>query len=106
VLLKKGQWVRVKGHETIGQIVEQRKGDAKLPEPERSYKINVEEQTLYYPPSHLELLPDPPTPDHVVRRERLERLTEAARKFLDSPTPQNGEGLNKVLSDYGFMKKQ
>jgi hypothetical protein len=42
--LKKGTWVKLKGHETFGTIVEQRRGDAQLPEQERSYKIHVEEQ--------------------------------------------------------------
>jgi hypothetical protein len=58
--LKKGTWVKLKGHETFGVIVEQRQGDAELPEPERSYKIHVEEETLYYQPSHFEVVE--PTP--------------------------------------------
>ncbi len=42
--LKKGTWVKLTKHEIYGTIVEQSKGDAELPEHERSYKIHVEEK--------------------------------------------------------------
>jgi hypothetical protein len=107
--LKKGTWVKLKGHETFGIIVEQRRGDAELPEPERSYKIHVEEQTLYYPPSQFEVVEEP-TPERVSLREKHERFHDIAAKFLASPGPPYNQNLVKALAEslteLGFMKKR
>ena len=104
MLLKKGTWVRIKDRETYGTIVEQRKGDAELPEPERSYKIHVEEQILYCPPSHFEVVQEP-TPERVALGERYARLNDTAEKYASSPNPANSEKLLKALADLGFIKK-
>jgi|ERR1700730_11156266 len=101
--LKKGQWVKIKNHETYGTIVEQRRGDAELPEPERSYKIHVEEQTLYYPPSHFEVVSEP-TPERVSVAERHVRINEAAEKYMASPNPANTTALLKALEEAGYVK--
>ena len=107
--LKKGTWVKLKGHETFGIIVEQRKGDVELPEPERSYKIHVEEQTLYYPPSRFEVV-EASTPERISLREKHERFQEIAAKFLASPGPPYDQNLVKAvaesLTELGFMKKR
>lgn len=106
--LKKGTWVKLKRHETFGIIVEQRKGDAELPEPERSYKIYVEEQTLYYPPSRFEVVEES-TPERISLREKHERFREIAAKFLASPGPPYDQNIIKALAEslteLGFMKK-
>jgi len=73
---KNGQWLKLKNHDTVGIIIEQRRRDAELPD--RSYRIHIDEQTLLYPPSRFELLPDPPIPENVVRKERWERLAEVS----------------------------
>jgi hypothetical protein len=44
MVLKKGQWVKIKNFETYGTIVRQRRGDAELPEPERSYENHMPRQ--------------------------------------------------------------
>jgi hypothetical protein len=107
--LKKGTWVKLKGHETFGIVVEQRRGDAELPEPERSYKIYVEEQTLYYPSSRFEVVEEP-TPERVSLREKHERFQKLAAKFLASPGPPYDQALVKALAEslteLGFMKKR
>jgi hypothetical protein len=107
--LKKGTWVKLKGHETFGTIVEQRSGDAELPEQERSCKIHVEEQTLYYPPSRFEVVEEP-MPERVSLREKHERFREIAAKFLASPGPPYDQSLVKALAEslteLGFMKKR
>jgi hypothetical protein len=106
--LKKGTWVKLKGYDTHGVIVEQHRGDAELPEPERSYKIYVEEQTLYYPPSRFEVV-DEPTRERVSLREKHERFQEAAEKFLASPGPPYDQAIVKALAEslteLGFMKR-
>jgi len=103
--LKKGTSVKITGRETIGTIVGHRRGDKDLPEPERSYEIHVEEETLYFPPSHFEVLPDPPTPERVALAERYARLNDAAEKYTSSPNPANSENLIKALAEVGFIKK-
>jgi len=103
--LKKGTWVKLKGHETFGIIVEQRKGDAELPEPERSYKIHVEEETLYYPPSDFEVVEEP-TPERVTLAERHARFNDAAQKYASSPNPANTQNLIKAMEDVGFIVKK
>ena len=107
--LKKGTWVKLKGHETFGIVVEQSRGDAELPEPERSYKIQVEEQTLYYPPSRFEVVEEP-TPERVSLRQNHEQFQELAAKFLASPGPPYDQSLVKALAEslakLGFMKKR
>lgn len=104
--VKKGTWVKLKGHETFGIIVEQRKGDAELLEPERSYKIQVEASTVYYPPSRFEVIEEP-TSERVSLREKHERFEEAAAKFLASPDDQTlVRALAASLTELGFMKKR
>ena len=95
--LKKGTWVKLKEHETFGIIVEQRKGDAELPEPERSYKIHVEEQTLYYPPSRFEVVEES-TPERVSLRERHEHFRKSPRSSCFSWSALRPE-LIKALAD-------
>ena len=106
--LKKGTWVKVLGHETYGTIVEQRKGDMKLPDSERSYKIHVEEEILYYPPSRFEVVGEP-EPERVSLRELHERFREAAAKLLASPGPPYDKNLVKTLAEtmreLGFVKR-
>jgi hypothetical protein len=107
--LKKGTWVKLIGHETFGIVVEQRRGDAELPEPERSYKIHVEEKTLYYPASRFEVIEEP-TPERVSLREKHERFQDIAAKFLASPDPPFDQNLVKALAEslteLGFVKKR
>jgi hypothetical protein len=107
--LKKGTWVKLTGHETFGVIIEQRRGDAELPEPERSYKIHVEDQTLYYPPSRFEVVNEP-TPECVSLKEKHVRFQEIAAKFLASPGPpcdqSQVKALAESLTELGFMKKR
>ena len=103
--LKKGTWVKLTKHELYGTIVEQRQGDSEVPEPERSYKIHVEEKPfLYYPPSHFEVVAET-TPERVALAERHVRLNDAAEKYASSPNPANSQNLIKALEDVGFIKK-
>lgn len=102
--LKKGTWVKVTGRETVGKIVGYRPGDMGLPEAERSYEIYVEEETLYFPPSHFEVLPDTPKPDRVALAERWEKVAEACRNYMAAPGPNNTQALIKALSNVGMLK--
>lgn len=102
--LKKGTWVKVTGREVLGSIVGYRAGDMHLPERERNYEIHVEQETLYFPPSRFEVVQEPP-PERVALKERWERVADACRKFMESPSTANTQTLAEALSDVGLMKR-
>jgi len=107
-LLKKGQWVKIKNHETFGIVIGERVGDRELPETERSYKIHVDEQTLFQHPSNLEVVEEP-TPEVVSLRERCQRFNELAVKFLASNPPYDQDlvgALAESLKELGFMRQR
>jgi hypothetical protein len=105
--LEKGQWVKIKKHETFGIVIGERVGDRDLSETERSYKIHVDEQTLYRHPSDVEVV-EVPTAERVVLSERYARFNEAAAKLLASNPPYD-QGLVKAvaesLRELGFLRK-
>jgi hypothetical protein len=101
--LKKGQWVKLKNHETYGTIVEQRRGDADLPEAERSYKIDIEHRTVYYPPSHFEVVE--PEPEQLSLKEQAEHVSVLATRLLDSNPPYDPALVKELLDAWSNLHK-
>ena len=107
--LREGQQVLIKNpRELVGTVIQQRPGDADLPEDERRYQVKIEE-TRFYLPHDLEPLEEE---DEELRRyspkwmEQLQRLTEAGQQLVknadDEPARRNfidaGHALGIVVS--------